>query len=849
MPSSTASRRWGLLLAPLLIAAPLVAPAASSFSSDPAAAGLPASEAELVARVQDVIAAGAAASADPVHVAAAQALVATAWQAERAAGGLPAFERQAFHATPGEAAFALAERLGAPVDAEQRAGILALDDLPPAQAAALRDVLDAFLDFDLASRAAFSALDGLPLVAHHDGVLAPEGAEDGLAALGVDVGPVLAARANLLMAAVALGDAFPATSVPASSSVFCTPLVVAPAFALETSGCANTHNPRVALSVDTGGNDQYNHNNGGNSYFCGSVVPVFVGPAAALVDLAGDDGYNNPNCGAYPVNGMNGGGYLGAGFLFDRLGTDRYTGYIAGANGGGLTGVGFILDAGGNDVYSAGGAGTNGGGDLGGVGLLVDAGGSDSYTGGNVGVNGGAAGAAYGTLLDAGGNDNYVGTGVSWAVNGGGSFGSTWPLAPLGVLGVGVLADLGGVDGFSDSLYGCSNGLRPTCTRAPKEFAGVLLDVPHNTDVVGAATYVATDSSSAAIANYVWVANWYVGYFSGYVGPAYRIVSDNANWTIATGSAAVANGYRTASDTANSTVGTAVGLALWAAGTALGTADPYVRLAQDHDGDGYTTASEILGKSDPNSGASRPWSDDDGDGVQNQNEQSRAHAMGYLTHPLVRATSGDAAWIHLGIAGATAEITGPTGATMRVTYAPGAGSACPGTLPKEPAVLLSDCSTPVVAQVNFAGQVVAARAAFNPAVGIPVSAFRVTCTPAPLAPLSGPCLVGAAVDGTWRLSPAEQAPRLSVQAKVPAGMLVSIQGKAYRDVADDSGDITGSGSGQNSRDGTMPLRLWNWHRQAAWSTHAACSGGLAAPCLTESPPEESPGYLLTYVGA
>ena len=307
--------------------------------------------------------------------------------------------------------------------------------------------------------------------------------------------------------------------------------------------------------------------------------------------------------------------------------------------------------------------------------------------------------------------------------------------------------------------------------------------------------------------------------------------------------------------TATALAGTAAGLVTSTVNGAIATVQnhPAYATARDPDGDGVLTQDEATGRSDPTNGTSRPTSDDDGDGVQNQNEQTRAHAAGVLAHPKTRATAADHAWLHFGAPGATAALVSPTGAALRVTYAPTPGPACPGALPRPVPQVLADCALgPAVAKVAFDGTILAARQADNPSVGVPASAFQVSCTPAPLRPLAppaGPCLVGAGVDGTWLLAPAQQGPRASVQPKAPGGMLVSVAGKTFADVDPLSGDITTTGNGQNNRDALMPLRLWNWHQQAAGTTYQACSGGLASPCATESPPEENGLFASVFAAA
>ena len=262
----------------------------------------------------------------------------------------------------------------------------------------------------------------------------------------------------------------------------------------------------------------------------------------------------------------------------------------------------------------------------------------------------------------------------------------------------------------------------------------------------------------------------------------------------------------------------------------------------DQDGDGVKESDEARGHSDPTRPQSTPSSDDDGDGVANRDEASRLHASGVITGPAVRVTASDRVTFHFGAPGATATVRGPGGERMSVTYLPGEGQDCPGSVPRVVGDVVEDCTRPVVATFDLAGGLVSARAASDPSLAVDASAFRVSCSAgARLA-----CLLDAAMDGTWVVTPAQQAPRASAQAKVPAGWAATLGGKTFVDVASDSGDITTGGSGQNSRDALMPVRLWNWHTQAPGTTYAACSGGLAAPCATEAPPQESALYALVF---
>ena len=288
----------------------------------------------------------------------------------------------------------------------------------------------------------------------------------------------------------------------------------------------------------------------------------------------------------------------------------------------------------------------------------------------------------------------------------------------------------------------------------------------------------------------------------------------------------------TAIQTAMGAAGLAVGTALWGAGVALGTADS----VSDHDRDSHRAPEEATSNSDPLSAASRPTSDDDGDGIQNRDERSRAHAAsGLIANALVRTTSSDRVTFHFGHPGARATVRSPEGNVMTITYvSTQAAAGCP------PAVAigvpdLSPClAPPAVATFSLAGDFVGARRASEPGTAVPASAFVVLCSPR----ASGRCLDGVGIDGTWTFFPATQAARATLQPKAPAGFAAVLGGKTFVDVAADSGDILGTGSGQNSRDALMPLRLWNWHLQGAGTTYQACSGGLVAPCLADSPQQE-----------
>ncbi len=222
--------------------------------------------------------------------------------------------------------------------------------------------------------------------------------------------PIMAAQNALLR------DAADLRSVLADPAARLARDVVVPdAFALRLSGACNddTYVDDLPFIADECGNDVFRNNaGGGHGIVCpSSLVDTNVMPAGALLDFGGDDSYESGrSC------GINGGGALGAGFLYDAAGNDRYVagnddfGTMRGndgVNGGGVIGSAVLVDAEGNDVYEAGGWGTNGGGYPFSRALLLDDGvGDDSFTATFDAVNGGGA-AGIGTLCDMGGTDWY----------------------------------------------------------------------------------------------------------------------------------------------------------------------------------------------------------------------------------------------------------------------------------------------------------------------------------------------------------------------------------------------------------------------------------------------------------
>lgn len=289
----------------------------------------------------------------------------------------------AAHGLPSEALRALLDANGIGPDAADEAGLARLDALPEGLRGPLATLVDAFLALDGASRLE-------------------------------DEGGMLTERAALLDAALVLSQAAnpgvcDRVDLPADTTL--------PGIATIAVGdCADTYTRDFALSVDLGGADVYQNNAGGNGFGADPCSQTSPHPAAALVDLAGDDDYVSGR-----ACGVNGGAIGGAALLVDASGNDEYTAQNLGTNGGGHAGLGLLVDAAGHDLYTASGKwATNGGGFVG-AGFLVDVAGDDTYTGSVAGSNGGGL-LGHGLLLDGGGIDTY--TGSTSAVNGGASDGT-----------------------------------------------------------------------------------------------------------------------------------------------------------------------------------------------------------------------------------------------------------------------------------------------------------------------------------------------------------------------------------------------------------------------------------------
>lgn len=271
--------------------------------------------------------------------------------------GPPAAAPAVAHAGPRAAADAVLARWGVTPDAAGRAALDALDGAEEPFRGALAGFLDAYLAYDAATTAAFAAADpqGLAdLLAVREADLLNHAAVAGLGAAfaptsdfgaagaaGLDLRPVLVARAALLDAAEALRAAHVAT--PAAASL---PAVAAyPALALSFGATDDAYPQRVAVLVDAGGNDTYTNNAGGSSVLSSSCYLARV-PVATVPTIPGLFNGNNVTVYVNPPT-------AGAAALLDLAGHDQYLAPAAcGSIGGGSTGAGFLLDAGGDDTYA-----------------------------------------------------------------------------------------------------------------------------------------------------------------------------------------------------------------------------------------------------------------------------------------------------------------------------------------------------------------------------------------------------------------------------------------------------------------------------------------------------------------
>ncbi len=289
-----------------------------------------------------------------------------------------------------------------------------------------------------------------------------------------------------------------------------------------------------ALSIDTGGNDTYLNNAGGNPLDLmrgpnGSVAPkhepargcvnpgydLFGGQcvlaASLLVEVAGDDTYGHmqpPDVEALCTDEPSvrrvmttGAGFAGAGIVIEVAGNDHYLGKTATQGTGHIGGVGILLDEAGDDIYTAMRL-SKGFGTLFGVGLLRDGGGNDRYdyymprpidpgaptktpgSGGGFSAQGlcdnqprwdEGTGVLFGVglMVEEGGDDTYV-TGAPLEH----LLGTTDPLRHTGSLGFGDFQGFGYMHDLAgrDTYQGMPNRADDTTVMPTPEASGVFID-------------------------------------------------------------------------------------------------------------------------------------------------------------------------------------------------------------------------------------------------------------------------------------------------------------------------------------------------------------------------------------
>lgn len=166
----------------------------------------------------------------------------------------------------------------------------------------------------------------------------------------------------------------------------------APFGIIKIAGTApNIHEEDVAILIDIGGNDIYRNNAGSNYPGRGNL--------ALCIDHHGDDVYS-----ARERKFVQGTGFLGAGFLIDLEGNDRYNAEHF-SQGTGIAGVGLLWDRSGNDAFYCN-AFCQGAGMFG-AGFLLDDDGSDKYDCATLG-QGAATTLGLGIISDLKGDDNYL---------------------------------------------------------------------------------------------------------------------------------------------------------------------------------------------------------------------------------------------------------------------------------------------------------------------------------------------------------------------------------------------------------------------------------------------------------
>jgi hypothetical protein len=214
----------------------------------------------------------------------------------------------------------------------------------------------------------------------------------------------------------------------------------------------------------------------GDIIIAGRGNDVHTNAAFLIVDLGGDDVYENSAGGA---NGLDG---RPLAIVIDRAGNDRYAGNRSFTQGAGLFGIGILVDRAGDDHYEA--RDCSQGAGLFGAGLLVDAVGRDAFIGqafvqgaalfgtgllaqhagpttyrANKNAQGFGGVAGTGVLLDRAGHDQYTAVGADpcpWLP--GHAFtlsqGFGYGMRPFAGGGTGILCDLAGDDRYVADVYG-----------------------------------------------------------------------------------------------------------------------------------------------------------------------------------------------------------------------------------------------------------------------------------------------------------------------------------------------------------------------------------------------------------
>lgn len=278
--------------------------------------------------------------------------------------------------------------------------------------------------------------------------------------VGISLESLVKARLSLLSASITL-----ARVAAKVNGAFSEPdrLVIPGVLAIDMSSSDNVYSSDFALLVDRGGNDVYLNNGGGSGIGPRSCYLDRAPTAAALVDLGGNDRYEGRGrC------GINGGAFIGSGFLYDASGADVYGPTSGEVNGGAVFGTALLYDGGGDDGYFGTGV-AQGSGEFG-SGLLVDVAGDDVYQGLSDTQNpdtGGSANAAarvgLGMLLDGGGDDFFGGVnGAAFAgialmvdVEGEDTYDGTGGFGTAG--GEGLLVDVEGDDRHTGSLIAAAD--------------------------------------------------------------------------------------------------------------------------------------------------------------------------------------------------------------------------------------------------------------------------------------------------------------------------------------------------------------------------------------------------------